>query len=669
MKVLRVEIEDYGPFHGKHVFILADRGLLLVLGDNQDEPRMDSNGAGKSALFEAMDWCLFGKIPKGDHVDSIINDSGDGSCNVRVYLDDDGEDLSIHRGRNPKFAKLYVNGTAEDLTALDDAETQRHINRKLGLDRDIFHAAVFFGQNDLFRFADATNAKGWEILTKILHLEPIDQWLETTKQAEKKTEAKLNDLDGAMSIAKTRIETHKANIPETERNASEWENTRAQSLREATRQLNDFNVNIDKARAVVAQETQVKANEQVALTQVRDVVVDFSMFDAEIVRCLNSEREMRDGVSRANHEINSLSGRLSKLNLQGIGDCTECGQPITAEHLQAETAKLTEQLTQVQAALIPTKAEVDKWAKAAKGWNAKKEEQRRLHHEADKGNQQLMMELRQQLKAVQESKDYLAKAESHVDYLRKTMADTQSKPNPYREQLAQAQVEIDAEEKRLAVMTKETGELEEQFQYVKFWKTAFGPKGLKSYILDNRLQEMTDAANEWVRIITGGTFWIRFETQTMGRSSKKLTNEINIRVFRYNKNGSITDRNYRSWSGGQKERISLAIDFGLSRLVAKRAKKSYDLLILDELFKHLDRSGREAVVDMLRYLQREKNSLIVIDHNAEFQGAFENRVVVRINNRQSTIVEVDRAQPQAAPSNVGVPVRSPVPPKGQIAAF
>ncbi|GAG19990.1 unnamed protein product, partial [marine sediment metagenome] len=65
MKILNIHVENYGAFAGSHDFKLNDRGLVIVLGDNQDEPRMNSNGSGKSTLFDALDWCLFGKVPRG----------------------------------------------------------------------------------------------------------------------------------------------------------------------------------------------------------------------------------------------------------------------------------------------------------------------------------------------------------------------------------------------------------------------------------------------------------------------------------------------------------------------------------------------------------------------------------------------------------------------------
>jgi ABC-type Mn2+/Zn2+ transport system ATPase subunit len=147
-----------------------------------------------------------------------------------------------------------------------------------------------------------------------------------------------------------------------------------------------------------------------------------------------------------------------------------------------------------------------------------------------------------------------------------------------------------------------------------------------------------------------------------------------VRVFRHNPDGSITERNFKSWSGGEKQRISFAIDFGLSRLIAERAENSYDVLILDEVFKHLDRSGKEAVVEMLQSLAAEKSAVFVVEHDAEFQSQFERHVVVQKKNRRSTIVEVRHGSQKGfsgawqgtstdAPAGVPVasgPIRNPV---------
>ncbi|GAI86651.1 unnamed protein product [marine sediment metagenome] len=47
---------------------LADQGLVLIEGSNLDSDASDSNGSGKSALTEALTWCLWGKTVRGTYL-------------------------------------------------------------------------------------------------------------------------------------------------------------------------------------------------------------------------------------------------------------------------------------------------------------------------------------------------------------------------------------------------------------------------------------------------------------------------------------------------------------------------------------------------------------------------------------------------------------------------
>ncbi|UCF48610.1 MAG: AAA family ATPase, partial [Myxococcales bacterium] len=165
MKVQGVTIENYGSYHGRHVVKLRDQGLVLVLGDNRDEPRMSSNGAAKSSIFEALDWCLFGVVPKGDHVDSVINDESS-AVTVEASFRDEDQDrtLTVRRSKQRgKAAELKYALDATDCTTLDTRETQRALEAELGLDRDVFHAAVFYAQSDRLGFAESTEARRMEL--------------------------------------------------------------------------------------------------------------------------------------------------------------------------------------------------------------------------------------------------------------------------------------------------------------------------------------------------------------------------------------------------------------------------------------------------------------------------------------------------------------------------
>ncbi|NIR17999.1 MAG: AAA family ATPase, partial [Desulfobacterales bacterium] len=82
---------------------LANRGVVLIMGENRDASGASSNGAGKSAIWDAMVWGLFGKTLRGITGDDVVNLKAKKNCKVRLSLKDDaGQDVKIIRYRKHK---------------------------------------------------------------------------------------------------------------------------------------------------------------------------------------------------------------------------------------------------------------------------------------------------------------------------------------------------------------------------------------------------------------------------------------------------------------------------------------------------------------------------------------------------------------------------------------
>src|SRR5438105_2322957 len=66
----RLEIENFKCFTTKQVFDLTQYtpGLNFLQGRNDVEPALGSNGAGKSSVFDALTWCIYGRT-----VDNLRN--------------------------------------------------------------------------------------------------------------------------------------------------------------------------------------------------------------------------------------------------------------------------------------------------------------------------------------------------------------------------------------------------------------------------------------------------------------------------------------------------------------------------------------------------------------------------------------------------------------------
>lgn len=638
MRILDITLTNYGAFQGEHKFTLADRGLTLVLGDNRDAPRMNSNGAGKSTIFDALDWCLFGVVPRGDHVDSIVNDVAGKDCSVKVRLDDAGDTVLVERYRKKsgKTSGLTLSVDGADLTSLDTSETQQSLENILGVNRDVFHAAVLFGQFDLFSFADATDAQRMDILTQILGLSEINSWLVRAKEA-------LKDLDDDAAQHRADLERAEGelsgvrSVDLTDR-LQAWEAEHAATLK----QYHDTLTNIQAQVAVIDQELATLPERQQKLEAARNnrpTPPNTAELEAARDSAERTLRSTETHVSVCAMRRRGLEERKAKLDAMGAGTCSECGQEVTGQHLDHERARLQQEIVSLDAEALEYAGPMAQWRQYLAEVSDQLERAKVEHDQALDRHRNHIIELERLVSNLSARQREAQQLRESLQRTTESLETAKTAVNPFTRKQQELDEQAATLEATIAALHEQLKTYTEQRAYLDFWVTGFGPKGLKNYILDTRLEEMTREANRWVWLLTGGTVWVRFETQTMGRSTKRLSNKINVRVFRYNPDGSITERNYKSWSGGERHRVSLGIDFGLSRLIARRARKSYDILILDELFRHLDHQGREAVVEMLHELRHDKSSLFVIDHDAEFQEAFENRVVIRKEHGASTIVE------------------------------
>ena len=613
MKFLDVTIRNFGSFHGQHPpFKIGDRGLVLILGDNRDEPRANSNGAGKSMVLDAVDWCLFGVVPRGDSAESVMNEKAGKDCEVEVRFEmEDGTILRVSRVRKVKGVNTPLRFWLgeEDKTTHDGKETQRRLERELGLDRDVFHAAVLFAQRDEWRFADGTDAERKAILSKIVpELAVIDVWLERVKVDVQTKSAELQEAQRKLEVKQGELTLMQQHHPGTA--AAEWDAQHATNLNAV-----ETEVQSATAALTVAQNALGVMHEPAAMPPAPRMPDELS----------NS----RMAYAGMRERVAVLESQLSAL--QTSKTCPTCGQPLP-QHSDPNHAQQAQALP---AEIQTLKAQMVELEQRGKVLSSEWERVQAEHAAAVANIHTLSRDWANAQTAV-------ALAQQRLDKVLADRPHFQSAVNPH----AQAAIDYDRTvhdiNNVLQGLLLSVREVEEELEHLNFWKDAFGPRGIKSHILDTKLQAMSDESNRWLRILFGGTVWVRFETQTkVGKGkNERLVDTFNIRVFRHNPDGTQTERNYRSWSGGEGHRIGSGIDFGLARLVASRALRSYDVLFLDEIFqKSLDQSGKEAVAEMLAELMKEKSSIFVIDHDPRFQGMFSETVVVQKTNGESRIME------------------------------
>lgn len=101
-------------------------------------------------------------------------------------------------------------------------------------------------------------------------------------------------------------------------------------------------------------------------------------------------------------------------------------------------------------------------------------------------------------------------------------------------------------------------------------------------------------------------------------------------------------------SGGEEDIANLVLRLAVSQMIAERSGQAFSLLILDEIFGHLDESRRFNVLDLLRALGDRFEQVILITHIEAVRDGLDNVIAVRYDAAAAaSVVEASAITPES----------------------
>ena len=173
------------------------------------------NGAGKSALLDAVTWALFGQARRRD--ESLINNHPSvDAAEVTLDFDYEGNRYRVQR-TNPRGKTSSVEffilsqvpgeeGRWKPLTERTIRETDQKIENILRMDYETFTNASFFLQGKADQFATARPSERKTILGKILGLEIWETYREKAGEQRRQKEKEVRGLDGRLHEVQSELD-------------------------------------------------------------------------------------------------------------------------------------------------------------------------------------------------------------------------------------------------------------------------------------------------------------------------------------------------------------------------------------------------------------------------------------------------------------------------------
>lgn len=199
MKINNIEIHNILSIENASLNF-GDSGLVLVEGFDYDTQR--ANGAGKSAIFNALSFALYDKIPRRI-TKSEITRRGTKHGFVHVEVQVANRIYSVRRER-PNKVSFFIDRKPADIT-------QEEFEKAIGMNYDQFLITMYTAQDSDNKFIALNDSAKKSFILKIMNLE-FSKYKEDTVNRITKLEQEEELVENKLANCKTNLEIYRSNV-------------------------------------------------------------------------------------------------------------------------------------------------------------------------------------------------------------------------------------------------------------------------------------------------------------------------------------------------------------------------------------------------------------------------------------------------------------------------
>lgn len=640
MKFVKLHIENFMAIHSAKIE-LSDKGLVLVQGENVDDPSADSNGAGKSSIPDALCWCLFGVTARGVTGDAVINRGAGKNTVVRTDVQDGDDIFHIARHRKHRTGKngltvqrIQADGTITDLTKGTDKLTQEVVNQILGCSLDVFRAAVYSGQEAMPDLPGMTDKHLKLLVEEAAGINVLEQAYE---EARKRLQSAQRDYEMALRQVGTleqRVEDRNEALVDAQRLGIEWNHDRDADVKRFKDELREAVAKIKAAEAELAGMKEEQLRE--ALKKAEAKIASVAGETTELHRLMKAGSEALSAVKAKERDVAKLKNDrerqeqdLANVESKVGSPCGECGKPYEEhdldhlrDHIRQGIARLDSEINDAEKQLEVLRERSASAADALEKHEASMTDVTKV--------QALVKRLNEKLREIADKKTAIDRmklqAKATLDQVKRLEAQT----NPYDALIEKGKQEVEDAKRSLDEARKRLEEIGEDIKVAEAVVSVFGPAGVRAHILDTVTPFLNERTAHYLGSLSDGAITATWQTLTKNAKGE-LREKFSIDVTH-----SLGGDGFASLSGGEKRKVRLATALALQDLVASRATKPIDLWIGDEIDHALDTAGLERLMNVLEDKARERGTVLVISHN-DISDWIRESIVVRKHGGKSTV--------------------------------
>lgn len=314
LNIERVDIENFLSYESASL-VFNRTEPTIVIGKNKSNVGATSNGSGKTALFEAVLFGLFGKTTGGRHGDNAVKDLGDG-CVVTVSGTSSGVPFTITRYRKHPTQKNTVNFlyNGKSVEGGSKKDTQTTIEEVLGINFDVILQTCYFSPASIQTFCSMTDSEQKGIFQSLLDL---DKW----ESASAKIKAQEAVLASKKVETKTELQMSK-----------QMKDKEIKNLLDILEQLKDTDTSEEEAK-IKEYKDYIRDN--------RDAVSKLDKLKGVIDACRATETKCTTAAYKVEKQIQDKKKFLS-------GTCPTCDSKLDTTSIQNSIDNLLGELEDIK---------------------------------------------------------------------------------------------------------------------------------------------------------------------------------------------------------------------------------------------------------------------------------------------------------------------------------
>lgn len=578
---------------------LTNRGYTIVKGVNNNPiDNSQSNGSGKSSIWEAISYALTGTTIRG--VKDVVNNKGDDGAIVELEFDIDKDHYRVCRYKDTKEfktdLKIYING--EDKSGKGIRDSEKLLAQYIpDLNAQLIGSVIVLGQGLPQRFTNNTPSGRKEILEKLsksdFMIEDLKNRINDRKQVLAK---KLRDVEDTILTKKTRQESIKDQVEATKNRLNSMGDTVEldNKISDLKASLEVTGVNLGNDKVKLDNLFTDLNNERSQYSTISDrKSAEVNDIESKYKQEIDDQNEL---ISTHKLKISSIKNEISRI--ESIKDvCPTCGQKIPNVH-KPDATNLKEDLTKEQEALeiltekldnVKTKKTLEIDA-VSKKYDSLKEESYNRGNELRKSYDDLKRIIDDKQRLFDNDKNQLAKLEStRLSY--DTLKNDLIKTIDNLEQSARA---IDEE---LLYNYNIKSDIEARQAVVNKMFT-LATRDFRGLLLSNVINFIDQKAKEYSLEVFG-------------------TDKLDFKLDGNNIDIMYDGKQIESLSGGEAKKVDIIIQFAIRDMLCKFLGFSCNILVADELFDACDRLGCQKIIDLISNKLCDIESVFIVTHHSD----------------------------------------------------